>query len=56
MKCEICGNKTKGEVKSYKSEIFGNVCLCGHCVREYGGQKDAVEAFELGAVIFVNRK
>ena len=55
MKCEICGNQTTGEVKAYKSDIFGRVCLCGHCVREYGGKKAAIEAYELGNVILINK-
>lgn len=50
MKCEICKD-TNG--KFYKSNVFGRICLCDKCVREYGGIKQAVKDFELGNVIFV---
>ncbi len=48
-RCEIC----KNEGKFYKSDVFGRICICDKCVREYGGVKKTIEAFELGNIIFV---
>ena len=50
IKCEICG---KYNGKFLKSDIFGKVCLCKACIKEYGGEKRAVEHYELGDVILV---
>lgn len=50
MKCEIC---KKNNGRKYKSEVFDTICLCDKCVKELGGKKKAVEAYEIGNVVFV---
>lgn len=49
-KCKICKNKEG--VKTYKSSVFGHIDICERCVREYGGRKEVVEAYELCNVVF----
>lgn len=52
-KCEIC-NEYKG--KFFKSDVFGKVCLCERCVREYGGVKQAIESYELGDIVLIKKQ
>ena len=51
-KCEFCG--TRKQVSVYKSGVFGHICICDKCIREYNGPKQAVNDYEIGNVILVH--
>ena len=53
-KCDFCGTRN-GQISIYRSEVFGHVCMCEKCKREYNGAKNAIDDYELGNVILVHK-